>query len=171
MAQRNSNSSNNTRIYVVLLIVSTVIWVFHIYHIWTHWLLLPDQIPIHYDLYSNPDGWGAKKSMVLLPLIHAGLIVVLGSISFISASTFVKFSNKKSLQTPQQVHYSKLLLLSLLIIISLLFIGISHNSISIALNKYNPFKNSSLWLLALVFLSLAIHLFIIKRAKNADDNL
>lgn len=41
-----------------------------------HYSNLPDQIPIHFNAAGNPDGYGAKSSILLLPIL--GVIMVVG---------------------------------------------------------------------------------------------
>jgi uncharacterized membrane protein len=171
MAQSNGISPNNTRIYELLISIAVVFWVLHIAYVFWYWGLLPEKIPVHFDLLNNPNRWGSKKTLIIIPLIHFGILALLSSISLIKPSEMRYYDYKNKDQNPKQVHLSKLMLLNLLIIISLLFFNISYTSISIALNQTVLFKQSSLVLLAAIFVCMGIYLFLIKRTKNADENL
>ena len=171
MSQRNGNLLNKTSIYILLLLMSGALWLFHVYIIMANWHILPENVPIHFDLSGRPDRWGAKKALILLPLIHLGMIGELGSLTFINAKTFAQYSSSKSVQSPIQIHYSRLLLLIILVIVSLLLMDISHESICLAIKKVNPFKNASFWLLGSLFATLIFYMWASKRVKNADDNL
>jgi len=38
---------------------------------------LPDQVPLHFDASGQPDGWGDKNWLLLLPLLAVALYVLL----------------------------------------------------------------------------------------------
>jgi uncharacterized membrane protein len=42
------------------------------------WGRLPERIPIHFDFAGRPDNWGGRWTILLLPLITAGLYALLG---------------------------------------------------------------------------------------------
>ncbi len=33
------------------------------------WSSIPDEVPVHFDLFGKPDAWGEKKSLLLMPVI------------------------------------------------------------------------------------------------------
>src|SRR2546425_10766721 len=50
----------------------------------THWSALPDSVPSHYNAAGEPNAWGSKGSLWLLPVVGAGLyglISVLGGMN------------------------------------------------------------------------------------------
>lgn len=35
--------------------------------LWRYWAVLPQRIPTHYGLSGQPDGWGGKNALLILP--------------------------------------------------------------------------------------------------------
>jgi uncharacterized membrane protein len=48
-----------------------------VYLVFQYWQLLPERIPTHYNFAGVPDAHGAKTTLLFLPLIGAGLFVML----------------------------------------------------------------------------------------------
>jgi len=44
---------------------------------------LPGRIPIHFDAAGNANGWGPPSSLVLLPVVAAGLYLLITAISLL----------------------------------------------------------------------------------------
>lgn len=42
-----------------------------------HWKDLPAEVPMHFGISGEPDGWGSKSGMLLLPLTAVGLYTLL----------------------------------------------------------------------------------------------
>jgi uncharacterized membrane protein len=42
-----------------------------------HWTALPAQVPRHFGISGNPDGWGDRNGMLLLPLTAIGLYILI----------------------------------------------------------------------------------------------
>ena len=42
-----------------------------------HWSDLPETVPLHYDLMGNPNRWGSKDGLWMLPIIGACLYLLL----------------------------------------------------------------------------------------------
>jgi uncharacterized membrane protein len=42
-----------------------------------HWAELPAQVPRHFGISGNPDGWGKRNGMLLLPLTAIGLYILI----------------------------------------------------------------------------------------------
>ena len=56
------------------------------------WNSLPEVVPIHWDLYGRPNGWGSKAELILIPVLLPLLIYVI--------MTFApKFDPKKKIET------------------------------------------------------------------------
>ncbi|MFQ3853477.1 DUF1648 domain-containing protein [Staphylococcus parequorum] len=53
---------------------------------------LPERVPVHFDLYSNPDAWGYKKEIFILPIIILALWVFM----YLLFKYYVKFENFRS---------------------------------------------------------------------------
>lgn len=62
------------------------------------WLpFLPDQVPMHYDLAGNIDGWGSKWENLLLP----GVVLLMGIIAYFTIKVGLK---KSAADNKQKVH-------------------------------------------------------------------
>lgn len=48
-----------------------------VYLVFQHWQFLPERIPTHYNFAGEPDAHGSKTTLLFLPLIGAGLFVML----------------------------------------------------------------------------------------------
>lgn len=48
-----------------------------VYLIFQHWQVLPERIPTHYNFAGKPDAYGSKTTLLFLPLIGAGLFILL----------------------------------------------------------------------------------------------
>jgi uncharacterized membrane protein len=58
------NSLDNT-----LEVLSALGIIFLFYLVWHAWAVLPDRIPTHYNFSGQPDGWGGKGTLLILPII------------------------------------------------------------------------------------------------------
>src|ERR1700689_3906812 len=43
----------------------------------THWAEFPAQVPRHFGISGNPDGWGKRNGMLLLPVTAIGLYILI----------------------------------------------------------------------------------------------
>ena len=41
------------------------------------WLKMPETVPIHFNVKGEPDGWGSKYTLIILPIIAIGLFALL----------------------------------------------------------------------------------------------
>ena len=57
----------------ILNIASFIMLILLTLYTWINYSALPKMVPIHYDLYNHPDGWGDKNSLFLIPFI--GLMI------------------------------------------------------------------------------------------------
>ena len=57
----------------ILNIASFIMLILLTLYTWINYSDLPKTVPIHYDLYNHPDGWGDKNSLLLIPFI--GLMI------------------------------------------------------------------------------------------------
>ena len=42
---------------------------FSFYLLWRYWAILPDRIPTHYNFSGQPNSWGGKGTLIILPLV------------------------------------------------------------------------------------------------------
>lgn len=40
------------------------------------WRDMPDSVPIHFNIQGEPDGWGSKYSLIMVPIIAIGLFAL-----------------------------------------------------------------------------------------------
>ncbi|RFU63928.1 DUF1648 domain-containing protein [Peribacillus glennii] len=66
-----------TRLESVLNMVSLLVFCGMLMYLFLKWASLPNLIPIHFDSAGNPDGWGNKGVIWLLPLLGAVLWISL----------------------------------------------------------------------------------------------
>lgn len=57
-------------IAAILFLLSSFVYVL------LKWSILPEQVPIHFDASGDPDNWGPKSMLLLLPLI--GTVIWIG---------------------------------------------------------------------------------------------
>ena len=95
------------------------------------WGTLPQTIPTHFDAAGNADGWGPKIMILLLPVISVVMIplmLILRHFPWIS-NTPIKITNKNA---AYQYGLIVRLLGMLACVISLLFLALVYDTISIA---------------------------------------
>jgi len=68
---------------IILDCLTILCLIVSIAYIFLEWNQLPEEIPIHFNLAGEPDGWGAKSFLWVLPSI--------GFLLWISLSIFEKF--------------------------------------------------------------------------------
>ena len=61
----------------VLQAACAVILLAHIILLIRFWNTLPASIPKHFDFFGNPDDYGSKNTMLMLPILSVGLYVML----------------------------------------------------------------------------------------------
>ncbi|MBM2657833.1 DUF1648 domain-containing protein [Staphylococcus pseudoxylosus] len=57
----------------ILNIASFIMLILLMVYTWINYNTLPKTVPIHYDLYNYPDGWGDKNALIFIPFI--GLMI------------------------------------------------------------------------------------------------
>jgi uncharacterized membrane protein len=61
----------------MLEIGSTLGTIFGIYLLWRYWAVLPHTIPTHFNFAGQPDGWGGKGTLLILPIVSVFLFCTL----------------------------------------------------------------------------------------------
>jgi uncharacterized membrane protein len=62
---------------------------------------LPERIPIHFDAAGNPNGWGPPSSLALLPVVAAGLYLLITVISMLP--TRIKSAVKLTAESRERI--------------------------------------------------------------------
>jgi len=60
-------------------VVASLVYVWGL--LFLEWNVLPDKIPTHFGVLGNPDGWGSKSTLIMLPCISTALSVLLSVVS------------------------------------------------------------------------------------------
>lgn len=115
------------------------------------WWLLPDRIPIHFGFSGQPDAWGDKLTIWLLPAVATILFMVLAAVS-----RYPHIFNYPVRITEQNAHRQYLLARSLLVFLKTeicwLFAFIVRQQIIVALG--NAQKLSMEFIFAIIVLIL-----------------
>ena len=62
------------------------------------WNQLPDYFPVHFDFMGRPNGWGGRRTMLILPIMSLSLYLLLAGIRLF----------KKNIQLPQWIRKPEL---------------------------------------------------------------
>jgi uncharacterized membrane protein len=62
---------------VILEFASLLGIIFIIYLLWRYWGALPARIPTHYNFSGQPDGWGGKGTLLILPGVTFFIFIML----------------------------------------------------------------------------------------------
>lgn len=81
-----------TNILCFIVVLGTTIWLI------AYWKHIPDEIPTHFDLYGNPDSFGGKKDIIMLPIFTWILYGIMSLVECIPAAwnTGVKVTPENS---------------------------------------------------------------------------
>jgi uncharacterized membrane protein len=91
---------------------------------------LPSRIPIHFDLFGRPDGWGPRWMIFLLPLISVLLLLLWSMIGSGSSSPPLD-EGTRSVREPFQLEQRRGFYLLLLIIV-IAFTYLNHQMVEIS---------------------------------------
>lgn len=131
----------------------------------TYYNSLPEQVPIHFNMAGEADGFGSKKSVIGLLFLHAFLITIL----YLLSKTPHIFNYPKSLtQENYKQHYilATRMLRMLNLGISLIFAGIFIQIIAYSLN-WNFGGNMRIGLLCLLGMGIPMlwYFYQVKKMK------
>jgi len=133
------------------------------------WPELPDRVPMHYDLAGNPDRWGGKGSLFILPVVSIftyGLLSVL-SYTFRDPKSYPKGNIKND----KQIFYVRRLLTWLKTEIVLWFFYIEWETINIGLGKAAVLSGYvSYGALIIIFITMTIFLIKMARAGKTEQS-
>ena len=104
----------------------------HLTFILAYWEFLPDSVPIHFGIRGTPDGWGPRSFLILIPTVAAVLTIGLGYV----ARNPQLFNSPWPLNAANDIsirRVTRLLILRVRVLTSLLFALITATSTSVAL--------------------------------------
>lgn len=130
-----------------------------------HWTDLPSQVPQHFDSSGNPDGWGNKNGLLLLPLTATGVYALLTA-----ASRYQKLMSIP-IRVNRDAREVKSLLLNMAItfkaIVLLILLYLTWGSVNIAIGSSTSLAKGFLpFSLAAVFLVLGVYLVKLWRYRT-----
>ena len=143
---------------------------------------LPDNIPTHFDISGNPDGWSGKVSIFVLLSVDIGLNLLFYAIIFLLPwfRKHPKFLNmpgsqkEKFLSLPeekQKVYWDLVAnyLTVVCILINFIWISVMWGTIQVALSNYNKLPFWSLW--PGLILIIPLNIYYIRKLKKTQRYL
>lgn len=67
----------NKRLKLILLLISIVIFGYHIFNLYSLWPSIPDRIAIHFT-NDTPVNWGPKYALLIMPIIGIFVWLLIG---------------------------------------------------------------------------------------------
>ncbi|HTB97188.1 MAG TPA: DUF1648 domain-containing protein [Terracidiphilus sp.] len=131
---------------------------------------LPDRVPTHFDAAGNPNGWGSPAGMIILPVIAAGVYLLMSVVArFPSAFNYpvrVTPLNRARLQeiTLTMIAWIKVEMVCLFAVLQWVFVQSARNSDGRLFPKVLPV------FLFLIFSTVAAHLVALFRAAGRGNN-
>lgn len=147
-------TNNDKTLEIIALIGIILIWAICLYY----YSSLPETIPIHFNAAGNPDGFGNKNTLWLLPSITTALYIALTAISKIP-HTFnypVKITPENA---PNQYRKAIQLLRIIKVVITIGFSYMVYESIQVALGNAQTTGLSSIVFLVALFLGIGWYFF------------
>lgn len=104
--------------------------------------LLPEKIPTHFNGKGEPDDWGSKKMVFLLPVITAALYATL---MFVLKFIPIQYWNMPVKITPENAAFQYSLARNMIRVLNVLiaacFCYLNYNTIQVALKKASTLNN------------------------------
>ena len=149
----------------LMLIWGTVLIVLSLF--WSSvaaWLTLPDRIPIQFNAAGNPEGWGSKNTLLILP----GVSLVLGILFSVGACLprYCNYPCKVTEQNAQQLYgLARQLMLVIGALTVFLMWFINHNIVQRTLTGH--FSLNPIWIIAIVAVLVVTCVFYTVRMNRA----
>lgn len=143
------------------LLILMAFWIYTL----SHYNQLPEIIPTHFDGSGKPDGYGAKWTIITLPIVS--------TILFIGLTVLTRFPHKFNYMATitqdnaeKQYKIMTKMLRMLNVMLLLVFFLLDYQTIRIALNLPDLFGR---WFMLLVFamVFVPIFYFLIQSSKNS----
>lgn len=111
-----------------------VLLIVHLVFLLSYWEYLPDLVPIHFSLSGAPDGWGARRLLMLIPGLAIVETLILGWVARHPERHNYLWPVHDQNRVPLY-RLSRLLVLRLRVFVSLMLAMISATSAGIALQS------------------------------------
>jgi len=130
------------------------------------WTSMPDTVPIHYKLDGEPDGFGSKWILWIIPVINLGMFYLLGKAPNFDVRNFnypVPVTEKNA---AIQHRIALELIAHVRLIICILLAYVAYSSAKGASGDQQGFEPNIFWgLMVLLFLVIAVDIFRAFRAR------
>lgn len=134
----------------------------------THYSALPDQIPIHFNIKGNPDGWASKPFAFLLPGVAVFQFILLSLATRFPTLSKKPFSSEETNRIRYQVN--KRFLPFLLTLVSALFLYLQWAIIQVALGSVTGLNSFVMLGFVVVLLgSVLVHCIKFYRLKRSQS--
>jgi uncharacterized membrane protein len=143
---------------LVFEIAAVCALVLHIVIVFQAWWTLPDQIPAHFGITGQPDRWGSKKEIWLLPALSVVIYVGMTVLSRY-APKFNYLWEITPANAARQYQLARSLVTALKAEVIALFAIISWQSIRVAMNRAEGLGLPFTVILALTTLTIVIYLW------------
>lgn len=107
----------------VLEAVSLTVVVAIFLNLAAHWSELPDQVPRHYGFSGNPDRWGGKNGLWVLPFTAVGLYILLTAASRYQGLINLPFTVDRKLPDVRKLLITMSVFMKATILLSLAYIS------------------------------------------------
>ncbi len=110
----------------LLFIIGPAVWLIY------SWSEIPERVPTHFNFGGNPDSWGNKSSLIILPLISLFLYVLLTLVGQLIRKQLRQFSGGQGQPPPLRLLKTVTMLAALKAEIAWLFAYIAWASVTTA---------------------------------------
>ncbi len=129
------------------------------------WSSLPERMPLHFDLSGQPDGWGSRSAVLVLPGIALA--------QFLLLTVLARFPHRHNYSVPitaenaeRQYRLARRMLHVLKLLMVVLFFAIFLGSWGVATGRFDGLPGVLVWLpLAGIFLLIGWHMLQSRRAR------
>jgi len=128
-----------------------------------YWHILPDTIPTHFNAFGEPDAWGSKKSIFLLPVVTSVIYILLTILSRFP-HTFNYICRITEQNARFQYQNARAMLICMKAEMVYTFIFIQWQTITVALGKANGLGVVFIPILIFIIFGTAIY-FIYRSVK------
>lgn len=146
------------RLTIIILMITFVI-------VGVNYTKLPDTIPIHFDFSGQPDSWGPKIVIWVLPIVMG---MTIGFLLWLARRPHIL--NYPAKITPENAAFqykkARLLLRWLSFIISAMTFYLSWKTIQIALGQFSKLDSWFIWVFTGAILASVIIMFISKKTAQ-----
>ena len=145
---------------VLSLIILASMWVY----VATNYADLPEKIAHHFDLKGNPDRWGSKSIIWVMPFIATLLWILLSAInSFPHTFNYITILNEANVEYQYRLA-TRLIRTIKLVVLGLFFFGVY--SMKMSVSNSNNIPNINIFaLLGTLMIILMLYFYLTRKKK------